>query len=289
MRAADPTPQSTVTGRWQALAGVNRDAASSGRSRRRATWLTFVNRVLCRLGFRLQPVGPEGLDADTANRFARQLETARREAGAWTVREELRDDSRPHPVSYIDFECEFASAEIARIDPDRIFDIGSYRHWLLGVMSGRRAITLDVRERETRLANETAITADVRDMDLPDETFDMVVSLHTIEHFGLGRYGDPFDMEGCRKGIGQIIRVLRPGGRLVFSVPVTRGAPCVAFNSHRIFTRDLIWEWFAPLLPEREAFIKKRPGRWCAWEEVTDEPGNWDVYIGCYRKPGAPS
>jgi len=273
-----------VTGRWQALAGVERSAAPT--QQRGSALIGFLNRVLGRLGFRLQRVAQHGLDADTVDRFSRQLEVARREAGPWTVIEELRDDSRPHPVSYIDFECEFASTEIARCNPERIFDIGSYRHWLLGVMSARRAITLDVRERESRLANESVITADVRDMDLPSDTFDMVVSLHTIEHFGLGRYGDPFDMEGCRKGIAQIIRVLRPGGRLIFSVPVTRGAPCLAFNSHRIFSRDLIWEWFAPLLPEREAYIKKRPGRWCTWEEVTEEMGNWDVYVACYRKPG---
>jgi len=284
MRAADRAPQSTVTGRWQALAGVERTAAPA--HQRGSSLINFLNRVLGRLGFRVQRVAHHGLDADTVDRFSRQIAVARREAGAWTVIEELRDDSRPHPVSYIDFECEFASGEIARCNPERIFDIGSYRHWLLGVMSARRAITLDVRERESRLANESVITADVRDMDLPSDTFDMVVSLHTIEHFGLGRYGDPFDMEGCRKGIAQIIRVLRPGGRLIFSVPVTRGAPCLAFNSHRIFSRDLIWEWFAPLLPEREAYIKKRPGRWCTWEEVTDELGNWDVYVACYRKPG---
>lgn len=52
-----------------------------------------------------------------------------------------------------------------------------------------------------------------------NETFDIVVSLHAIEHFGLGRYGDTLDAQGDIKGISEMARTLKKGGKLITSVP----------------------------------------------------------------------
>jgi SAM-dependent methyltransferase len=56
--------------------------------------------------------------------------------------------------------------------------------------------------------------------------------MHTVEHVGLGRYGDPIDPDGDLKAIRELKRVLAPGGNLLFVVPV--GKPSVVFNAHRI-------------------------------------------------------
>lgn len=60
--------------------------------------------------------------------------------------------------------------------------------------------------------------------------------LHTLEHFGLGRYGDPVDYYGYRRGWENLQRIIQPGGRLYFSVPFGRSR--IEFNSQRVFGRD---------------------------------------------------
>ena len=94
-----------------------------------------------------------------------------------------------HPVLWWDFECAFAAEHIARVSPTDILDIGSIRSFIAGLMAHYRVTTVDVREREALLENETVITTDAKRLDLPDNSFDVVVSLCALEHFGLGRYG----------------------------------------------------------------------------------------------------
>jgi len=68
---------------------------------------------------------------------------------------------------------------------------------------------------------------------LEDRSVPSLSSLHAIEHFGLGRYGDPVDPDGWLRGLRSLQRVLAPGGHLYLSVPV--GAQRVEFNSQRVF------------------------------------------------------
>ena len=68
---------------------------------------------------------------------------------------------------------------------------------------------------------------------LEDDSVDSLSSLHAAEHFGLGRYADPVDPDSCFRFMNNLQRVLSPGGRLYFSVPI--GRERVEFNAHRVF------------------------------------------------------
>jgi hypothetical protein len=72
---------------------------------------------------------------------------------------------------------------------------------------------------------------------------DSLSCLHTIEHFGLGRYGDPLDPQGHLKGLRQLKRMVRPGGVLYLSTPI--GRERVEFNAHRVFAPERLLGWFA--------------------------------------------
>lgn len=61
-----------------------------------------------------------------------------------------------------------------------------------------------------------------------------------LEHFGLGRYGDPVDPSGCRKGPANLASLLRPGGRLYLSTPI--GRERVEFNANWVFYPRTILE-----------------------------------------------
>jgi hypothetical protein len=63
---------------------------------------------------------------------------------------------------------------------------------------------------------------------------DSVSSLHVLEHFGLGRYGDRVDYNGHLLGWENIYRMLRKNGTFYFSVPI--GEQRIEFNAHRVFS-----------------------------------------------------
>jgi hypothetical protein len=66
--------------------------------------------------------------------------------------------------------------------------------------------------------------------------------MHTLEHIGLGRYGDPIDPEGDLKAIKGLKKVLAKDGSLLIVVPV--GKPRIEFNAHRIYSYEQIISYF---------------------------------------------
>jgi hypothetical protein len=74
---------------------------------------------------------------------------------------------------------------------------------------------------------------------------DSVSCLHALEHFRLGRYGDPVDYDGWKKGIQGLTAILKPGHLLYSSVP-TGTRQRVEFNAHPVFSlpylRDVLAE-----------------------------------------------
>ena len=69
--------------------------------------------------------------------------------------------------------------------------------------------------------------------------------MHTVEHVGLGRYGDPINPDGDLKAISELKRTLANGGSLLFVVPV--GKPKIEFNAHRIYSFEQIINYFKDL------------------------------------------
>ena len=62
---------------------------------------------------------------------------------------------------------------------------------------------------------------------------DSLSCLHAIEHFGLGRYGDPISPLGYYRGIENLSKLLLPGGMLYLSTPI--GRERVEFNANWVF------------------------------------------------------
>lgn len=83
---------------------------------------------------------------------------------------------------------------------------------------------------------------------IPDESIESMSALCSLEHFGLGRYGDTVDPEGCFKCFANIQRKIRAGGRLYISVPI--GRERVEFNAHRVFFVSTIVECFSSMYLE---------------------------------------
>jgi hypothetical protein len=109
---------------------------------------------------------------------------------------------------------------------------------------------------------------------------DSVSCLHAIEHFGLGRYGDPLDPNGHLKGYNNIIRMLKPGGTLYISFPIGKTNE-VHFNAHRVFHARDIFGWALDrscLKLERFDFVDDRDSLHKDFNVIGDDP---DVWHGC--------
>lgn len=129
-------------------------------------------------------------------------------------------------------------------NPKRHIDIGSRIDGFVAHVATYREIEIfDIRPLENRVKNITFRQADL--MQLPKdliECCDSISSLHAIEHFGLGRYNDPIDINGHIKAINNVHKILKQGGRFYFSVPI--GPLRIEFNAHRVFSLEYLFKLF---------------------------------------------
>jgi SAM-dependent methyltransferase len=133
------------------------------------------------------------------------------------------------------FQDLWAAQKIFVARPERHFDIGSrVDGFVAHVLSFMPVIVMDIRPLTSDVPGLTFVQADATNLlGISDDSVDSLSSLHATEHFGLGRYADPIDPEACFKAMAAMQRVLRPGGRLYFSVPV--GFERLEFNAQRVF------------------------------------------------------
>lgn len=129
--------------------------------------------------------------------------------------------------------------------PHRHVDIGSRIDGFVGNLAAFRSVeVIDIRPAPQKVQGIDFHQLDLM-KELPGDWIsctDSLSCLHTIEHFGLGRYGDHVDSEGHVKGLRQLKRMVAPGGALYLSVPM--GSQRVEFNAHRVFCAETLLGWF---------------------------------------------
>lgn len=141
----------------------------------------------------------------------------------------------------------WAAKKIFERQPRQHFDIGSRVDGFIAHLLVFMPVTaIDIRPMKSNLQGLTFLQDDASELaSLPDDGVDSLSTLHVAEHFGLGRYTDPIDPNACFRFMASLQRVLAPGGRLYFSVPV--GRERVEFNAHRVFAPQTILEAFSKL------------------------------------------
>ena len=122
-------------------------------------------------------------------------------------------------------------------NPETHVDVGSRVDGFVAHVAAFRSLcVLDIRQLRTTIPNVEFIQADVMG-DIPDALVgccDSLSCLHALEHFGLGRYGDPVRYDGYLAALDNLGKLLRSGGRLYLSVPI--GPQRIEFNAHRVFS-----------------------------------------------------
>jgi SAM-dependent methyltransferase len=185
-------------------------------------------------------------------RYVREREAFRKLADTtgWPVTSELPILTEWHESSgslgaYF-FQDQCVARWIHEHRPVRHVDVGSRIDGFIGSLSVFRKVeVIDIRPQPNPVANVRFHQLDLMETLSADwvDCTDSLSCLHTIEHFGLGRYGDRIDPLGHLKGLEQLKRIVKPGGVFYLSTPI--GPQRTEFNAHRVTAGTTLCEWFA--------------------------------------------
>lgn len=155
-----------------------------------------------------------------------------------------RDEEGGDAKSHYFHQDLLVAQKVFQANPLKHLDIGSRISGLIAhLASFREVIVLDIRKVTPTIKNVTFIQADCMNLDASwDNSYQSISSLHALEHFGIGRYGDPIDINGHLKGLDNIYRMLVQGGIFYFSVPI--GEQRIEFNAHRVFSIQYLLDYF---------------------------------------------
>jgi hypothetical protein len=117
--------------------------------------------------------------------------------------------------------------------------LGTQVPWAEGALIGagaRRVTTVEYMEivsQHPRVDTITPAALAQKVLQGQVELVDFIFTFSSIEHDGLGRYGDPINAFGDFETVAKMHCMLKPGGILFLAVPVGRDE--VQYNAHRIY------------------------------------------------------
>jgi len=141
------------------------------------------------------------------------------------------------------YHTAWAARKLKENMPNKHIDISS---WSYFVSIASAFIEIDFYEYLTpkiTLSGLNCFQGDLINLPFNDESLESISCMHTVEHVGLGRYGDPIDPKGDIKAINELKRVTQKNGIIYFVVPIG-GTAKIHFNAHRIYTYSSIIELF---------------------------------------------
>ncbi|CAI5494020.1 unnamed protein product [Closterium sp. Naga37s-1] len=120
------------------------------------------------------------------------------------------------------------------VERKSVLVIGSQTPWLEGILLAYKAGSITTVDFNRPAADYPGLRLwNIAELDASDESFDVVASYSSLEHDGLGRYGDPLNPDGDRLRMMKIRGLLKPGGLFFLGVPV--GNDTLVFNAHRVY------------------------------------------------------
>jgi hypothetical protein len=117
----------------------------------------------------------------------------------------------------------------------RVAVIGSLTPWLEAIALNCGAATpITTVEYNVPVCADSRIrTISYDDFSKSTEKYDAIITYSSIEHSGLGRYGDPLNPAGDIETMRHISDRLETGGHLFIGFPVGRDA--IVWNAHRLY------------------------------------------------------
>lgn len=162
------------------------------------------------------------------------------------IYEELRTRAKKRETNYYgktDKWLYHALVDYPIYDKD-VLIVGSVLPWYESIALEhhcKSCTVVEYREQNVPLKDITYITPDK----LGNKKFDIIFSISSYEHDGLGRYGDPLNPNGDLEAMQNIKNNLNDNGIMFLAVPV--GIDEIVWNAHRVYGKVrlplLIKDW----------------------------------------------
>jgi SAM-dependent methyltransferase len=163
-----------------------------------------------------------------------------------------RTSATPFDRHYV-YHTAWALRRLLEHRPAAHIDVSSSIYFVALASAAIPVTHFDYRPPRLLLPNLECRAGDVLSLPLESQSVASLSCMHVLEHIGLARYGEALDPLGDVKGARELSRVLAPGGRLYFVVPV--GRPRVCFNGHRIYDVQSVRALFPSLTLDESALI----------------------------------
>ncbi len=134
------------------------------------------------------------------------------------------------------YHTAWAVRAVKKIHPAKHIDISSSLYFSALLSAFIPVEFYDYRPANLHLDNLRSEKADLMALPFESGSVASLSCMHTIEHIGIARYGDPLDYDGDLKAIQELKRVLASGGSLLFVVPLGN-ENVICFNGHRIYSK----------------------------------------------------
>lgn len=131
---------------------------------------------------------------------------------------------------------------------------------------GYRVVGVDLRPYDFAHPNLQVVEGDFLESGFAEGEFDAVVAISAIEHTGLAAYGEPPRGQADRRIVAEFKRVLRDGGRLLFTVPYGRRGQT---SWYRVYDRDSLGALLAPFTIDKIDYYASADR--AIWQPVTEE------------------
>lgn len=166
----------------------------------------------------------------------------------------LSDNTGVTPIEpHYTYHPAWAARVLAALKPSKHIDISSTTSFGTLVSAFIPLEFYDFRPANIHLSGYKSGKTDLTALHFETGSVESLSCMHTVEHIGLGRYGDPIDINGDTRAMKELQRVVKKGGSLLFVVPI--GDPCIEFNAHRIYAYDSIINNFNDMVLKEFALI----------------------------------
>ncbi|MGD1083159.1 MAG: DUF268 domain-containing protein [Verrucomicrobiota bacterium] len=191
--------------------------------------------------------------------------------------DDLQESQSGH--GYYFYQDCWAARQVFRERPEWGVDVGS-TVLLVGILSQfARWVSVDIRPIKSELKGLECVEGSVLTLPFKDNQVPCLTTMCVLEHIGLGRYGDPLNPTGTEDAAVEIARVIRPGGIVVYSVPVG-SEEILEFNANRRFDYHQAAGLFKGWELVDSCVLTPTPVAYAS-AEMTKDP----VACFCFRKP----
>lgn len=163
---------------------------------------------------------------------------------AWDLYPKIRDKTIKTGFDrhYV-YHTSWAARKVREISPTKHIDISSSLYFCGIVSAYVETEFYDYRPADLFLPNLKSLEGNLLGLPFESGSVESISCMHTVEHIGLGRYGDTIDPDADIRAIEELKRVTKSGGNLIFVVPIGKTAK-IEYNAHRIYAYNQVMNYF---------------------------------------------